>query len=212
MSETAVWLSETCQGLGPVLGPAYYVGFLSVWVVLCLPTSPIELLPGFLFGLRLGAACSVLGKLLGSALAMGLGRYVFKAPTERYIYSRFPKIRKLGVAVEREGFPLLLFIRGMWAPIAFKNYGLAVTNVSIPMVLLAGTITSVPHSLAFAYMGTKLGSLVDVKGRDQSVWKLLLGDEYEELWLLVLVGLPVVLACAVVFRNFYVRFASLLRE
>lgn len=121
------------------------------------------------------------------------------------------------MAVEKEGFPLLVFIRAMYAPIAFKNYGLAVLNVSIIQVLVAGFLTSIPHSFAFAYLGTKIGSLTELQKDDDndkklSVWKLLLGENYEELWLLLLFGVPIVVVCGVVFRNFYLRFNALLKE
>jgi uncharacterized membrane protein YdjX (TVP38/TMEM64 family) len=121
-------------------------------------------------------------------------------------------VRKLGLAVEKEGFPLLVFVRAMWLPIALKNYGLAVLNVPILDVLLAGLLTSIPHSFLFALLGTKMGSLSELGQTDKTVLMLLLGDDYEELWLLVLIGGPVLVGLAVVFRNFYRRFSSLLTE
>jgi uncharacterized membrane protein YdjX (TVP38/TMEM64 family) len=83
--DIALSFAETTETLGPVWGPLFYVFFLAVWVVLCLPCSPLEPLPGFLFGLKMGTLCSLAGKSLGSGAALLLGRYVCKRPTERFV-------------------------------------------------------------------------------------------------------------------------------
>ena len=205
---TALSLAEKSQALGPIYGPLFFTFALSIWVIVCLPCTVVEIIPGFLFGLPVGWVVSMAGKSIGSAISLYLGRYVFKDLTERILFVKYPILRKLGVAAEREGFPLLLFIRGMWLPIALKNYGLAVLNVSIPEVLLAGFITSIPHSLLWAYIGSQMNNLAEVvqKSGTISITDIIPGTE------LILVGTPIAIACFIVARNFYRRFHSLLAE
>jgi len=205
---TALYITEQTRVLGPVLGPLYFTVALSLWVVVCLPCTVVEMVPGFLFGVQTGWAVSMLGKSIGSAISLYLGRYVFKEATEKAIFARYPIVRKLGRAAEQEGFPFLLFVRGMWLPIALKNYGLAVLNVPIPNVLLAGFITSIPHSLLWAWIGSRMNSVAEVlQGTGKiSIYDVLPGRD------LIIIASPIIVLGAIVARNFYLRFNALLRE
>lgn len=202
-------LANGTHALGPVMGPIFFTICLAMWVVVCLPCTMVELIPGYLFGMRTGWVVSMAGKSLGSLISMYLGRHVFKESTEKYIFAKYPIVKKLGVTAEREGFPFLLFIRGMWLPIALKNYGLAVIDVKISDTLLAGFITSIPHSLLWAYLGSKVSNLADAlngTGKKLSVTDVVPGRE------LVLFGAPVMVAALYVMRNFYLRFKHVLKE
>jgi uncharacterized membrane protein YdjX (TVP38/TMEM64 family) len=205
---TALFLADQARLLGPVLGPLFFTVALTGWVVVCLPCTIIEMIPGFLFGIKTGWVVSMAGKSIGSAISMYLGRYVFKDATERFVFSRYPILRKLGIAAEREGFPFLLFVRGMWLPIALKNYGLAVLNVSIPEVLLAGFLTSIPHSLLWAWIGSRMNNVAEVI---QGSGKISITDVIPGRDLLI-VGTPIAILCIIVARNFYRRFSALINE
>lgn len=204
----ALVIAEQSDSLGPVWGPVFFTIALAIWVVLCLPCTLVEMIPGFLFGIEVGWVVSMAGKSIGSAISMYLGRYVFKDATERFVFSRYPIVRKLGIAAEREGFSFLLFIRGMWLPIALKNYGLAVLNISIHQALLAGFVTSVPHSLLWAWIGSRMNSIAEIvqSSGKVSVSEFIPGRE------LVMIATPITIACFIVARNFYRRFHSLLNE
>ena len=208
LASSALYFAESARLLGPVLGPIFFTLALSAWVILCLPCTIVETIPGFLFGVRTGWVVSMAGKSLGSAASLYLGRYVFKESTQRYLFAKYPVLRKLGLAVEREGFPFLLFIRGMWLPIALKNYGLAVLNVGIPEVLLAGFLTSIPHSLLWAYLGSRMNNLAEVI---EGTGKVSIADVIPNRDLM-LVGLPLAAISFIVVRNFYRRFSALLED
>lgn len=208
LASTALAVAEYAQGMGPVGGPVFFTLVLSAWVVACLPCTIVEIIPGFLFGIEVGWVVSMLGKSIGSAIAMYLGRYVFKDATQQVLFKRYPILRKLGIAAEREGFPFLLFVRGMWLPIALKNYGLAVLNVSILQVLWAGFLTSIPHSLLWAWIGSKMNNLAEIA---QSNGKIKVTD-FLPGWELAMIGTPVVLAGLYIGRNFYLRFNSILLQ
>ena len=208
LASYALFFAVSARNLGPVLGPIFFTLALSIWVVVCLPCTVVEMVPGFLFGIQTGWIVSMAGKSIGSAISLYLGRYVFKESTERFVFARYPVLRKLGIAAEREGFPFLLFVRGMWLPIALKNYGLAVLNISIPQILLAGFITSIPHSLLWAYLGSKMNNLAEViEGSGKvSISEVIPSRE------LIVIGAPLGILALVVARNFYRRFNALLQD
>ena len=48
------------------MGPVYYTIFLAIWVTLLLPCTILEVVPGYLFGLKIGTVVSIIGKSSGS--------------------------------------------------------------------------------------------------------------------------------------------------
>jgi hypothetical protein len=67
------------------LGRVFYVCGLSLWTLLCLPTTPIELASGFVFPLWASTAMSVTGKTCGSILALLLGRRLLRPFVSRLV-------------------------------------------------------------------------------------------------------------------------------
>jgi len=61
-----------------LVGALVFIPFEVIWVVLCVPTTPLELAAGFAFGCRWGLIVDLLGKLLGGALSFVIGRYCFR--------------------------------------------------------------------------------------------------------------------------------------
>jgi uncharacterized membrane protein YdjX (TVP38/TMEM64 family) len=193
------------QALGPVQGPVAYALFLAVWIVLCLPCTPIEIIPGFVFGFRTGWLVSLAGKSLGSLASMLLGRFVFRGPVERFVFKRFPVMKKLGLAIEKEGFGALLLIRGMMLPMAVKNYGLSVLRgVSLRDSLFAGFLTALPHSFVWALIGSNAQNLAEVVHGEASIQSVLPGP------LICAVMLPLAFFAAKVSRSIYARFNLLM--
>ena len=58
-----------------LVGALVFIPLEVIWVVLCVPTTPLELAAGFAFGCRWGFVVDSLGKLLGGALSFVIGRY-----------------------------------------------------------------------------------------------------------------------------------------
>ena len=154
MDEWRLHVIAKLAELGPNLGPLVYMVCLSFYVTACLPAEPIDFLPGFLFGWIKGSLVSIFGKLLGLALSMLLGRYLFRARIRSFVFERFPITRRITFAVEKEGFWALVLVRGLALPAALKNYGLsACLDVSLAQNLLASAFILVPHSLVWAWIG-----------------------------------------------------------
>ena len=67
-----VFALQRLNGLGAV-GKCAYVVLLSMWTMLCLPTTPVEVAAGFIFPLFSSTTMSILGKTCGSIGALFLG-------------------------------------------------------------------------------------------------------------------------------------------
>ena len=81
---------EVLKGLND-LGLAGRVGYvcgLSVWTLLCLPTTPVELAAGLSFPLFSCCAMSAAGKTVGSLAALLLGRRLLRPFIARYLADR----------------------------------------------------------------------------------------------------------------------------
>lgn len=52
------------------MGPVYYTIFLAIWVTLLLPCTILEVVPGYLFGLKVGTIVSIIGKSSGSFIRL----------------------------------------------------------------------------------------------------------------------------------------------
>ena len=78
---------EVFKGLNSLgfAGRVGYVCGLSVWTLLCLPTTPVELAAGLSFPLVTCTAMSATGKTIGSLLALLLGRRLLKPLISRYL-------------------------------------------------------------------------------------------------------------------------------
>lgn len=112
--QIVLWIEE--QG---IYGPFYYVIFLSVWVILLLPCSIIEIIPGYLFGFTTGWIISILGKTLGSFISVLMGRYMFQESIKNKIIQKYPMLKAFNKAIKQEGFKMILMIRVAYRKPAF---------------------------------------------------------------------------------------------
>ena len=113
------------------LGFAGRIGFVSsltLYTALCLPTTPVELASGFVFPLWESTAMCVLGKTLGSMLALIIGRRLLKPIVSNLL------VRSVGSAVyqhvisELKTRPIqtMSILRAAPLPTPFKIYGLSI--------------------------------------------------------------------------------------
>ena len=113
------------KGLG-FAGRVGYVAGLSLWTLLCLPTTPIELASGFVFPLWLSTGLSVAGKTAGSLLAFILGRRFLKPLITRMLgkSESGPVHRHLLRELRERPIQTMSILRAAPLPTPFKIYGL----------------------------------------------------------------------------------------
>lgn len=133
------------------------IAAFSAWIVVFIPTTPPELAMGFVFGLELGYAVDLSGKLVGSALCYVLGCSVLRSCAQRLVLSS-EKYRDVFLAFEEEvvlrPWRTSAMLRVAWIPISAKNYGMAVLGVR-PLHYFG---TLVPLELVDTYVPVAIGS------------------------------------------------------
>jgi membrane protein YqaA with SNARE-associated domain len=178
---------ETQGAAGAVL----FVLGLMAWIVLFLPSTPVELLCAFTYGFWWSLPLNTLGKVCGGTSAFVLGRRLGGARVQR----RFAGVRLLraleraiargggagttggagggaaaggsgggaGSTTPSSGRFVVLLIQCAFVPMWVKNYGLSVIRaVSAP--LFAGTcfLAGFPFTVALGYVGSTARDLIGV--------------------------------------------------
>jgi len=160
------------QGKG-ALGAGYYCGFLTLWTMCCLPTTPLEIAAGFTFSPACSIVASIIGKSAGSVVTFALARRfasrflaVEGACATRGGGGRLGRIRELAwhleAAVIARPVQTLAMVRASPMPIALKNYGLALLParvVQLPTFALITLVVNVPYSIAWSLTGSSASSL-----------------------------------------------------
>uniref|UniRef100_A0A7S3V1S7 VTT domain-containing protein n=2 Tax=Aplanochytrium stocchinoi TaxID=215587 RepID=A0A7S3V1S7_9STRA len=184
MNDTVVWIEK--QGNW---GPVYYTIFLAVWVTLLLPCSILEVVPGFLFGFKIGWTVSVIGKSFGSLISLFLGRYFLASRIRGYVLEKYPSLKAFDKAVELEGFKVILMIRVAYLPMLIKNYGLSILDIPIAKIVIASFMAGIPFSAAWAGIGASSKNLAEIMEGKANLSDALPEENRELLAILAVVGL-----------------------
>ena len=179
LTKTFLNFSEYVASKGS-FGPLIYIPFLGVVICFSLPCTPLEMVPGFLFGITTGTIVSICGKMLGNVVAIYFVRKYFKAWANEYL-SQFKTFRVVEVLIKRGGLWPILLVRLMWMPAAIKNYGLAVLDVPISHILFCAFITAIPFALLWNYIGNKCKNLLEIfDGREtNNIAKNVIPNKYK---------------------------------
>lgn len=148
-------LVESIQALG-TLGVAAYIGFLIVAIVIGpVPSTPVTIAGGLVWGPLQASLYAVIGLALGSIAAYGIGRTLGRATvqalTGKVIYfSNHRGDKYLGWLVfVTHVFPFL--------PYDLVSYGAGVSGMSLPVFAVANVLGLVPNTLLLTYMGSSFG-------------------------------------------------------
>uniref|UniRef100_A0A7S2WPG0 VTT domain-containing protein n=1 Tax=Mucochytrium quahogii TaxID=96639 RepID=A0A7S2WPG0_9STRA len=171
VERTVTWIQE--QG---DMGPVYYVLFLGIWITCLLPSSIVEVVPGFLFGFGTGFVVSLAGKCLGIVLSLLVCRLFLKSRVRSMLFKRYAWARALSSAVEEEGVPVLVVVRLSYVPMVVKNYGLAILDVPVSSFLLAGLLSGAPFSLLWSLLGSSSKNLKGILEGNRSITEFIPED------------------------------------
>jgi uncharacterized membrane protein YdjX (TVP38/TMEM64 family) len=144
------------------LGIIYFILLMTVWIVCCMPTTPVELASGFLFGFWRSLIISLIGKTMGSLFAFLFGRFVFHKLVHENIMRKYKIMKAFKLALDQRPYSTLLLIRVAVVPIAIKNYGLSILPVQIHHYLICSLIGGIPFTLAWSYFGSASMDLVQI--------------------------------------------------
>jgi uncharacterized membrane protein YdjX (TVP38/TMEM64 family) len=159
---------EWIRGLGRIEG---FVAFVAVYTALSavgLPTSPLNVGAGLLFGLLWGFLASMAGVMAACILCFVVARYVARAWVLRRLRSR-PKFQAVLAGLKDETWRMILLTRlNPVLPAAVASYCFGVTPIKFRTYLAASLIGNVPLCLALTYFGSA-GQLAFGR-QDWSVW------------------------------------------
>ena len=164
--------------------PPLFILLHAVAIVGLLPGVLFPLGAGFLFGALPGTLYSVAGKILGSAIAFLLARYVLSQKNlperARRFGRRHPKLRQLEKRLPEGGWRNVLLIRLVPViPFKISNYFFGWTRFSLRDFLVGTFLGAIPFSWINAYLGSvgadfaSLGSRATPRSTIE--WTLFLG-------------------------------------
>ena len=164
---TASWLEhvvrwlEALQGTGWI-GWLLFIGIYAFSCLVFLPGSILTLGAGAIYGFWGGFFLVLAGNGLGALLSVLITRYLLRDWTAKR-FTRYPKMRALQTAVEKEGWKIVCLTHlSPVMPFSVINYAYGLTNVSLWEFLLATEIASLPATCIYVYLGTFLGNLAKI--------------------------------------------------
>lgn len=145
---------EKLQGAGWRGFAALILGF-STWVCFSLPTTPIEVAAGFVYGPVWGSSCGLFGKTAGSCAAFALVRALGRRRGWKVPEALRPRL----VALRTHPLMSMVAIRLAPLPLGVKNYGLALCEVQALPFALASFVVNLPFSMMWAATGASCQTL-----------------------------------------------------
>lgn len=160
-------LCDWAQNTG-VTGMVVYSVFLGFAVVIALPCTPLEMIPGFLFGFKYGALVALAGKNLGNLASVILAKTVMQKYVLENIIPKYHVLKVMNLVAKKKGLLAVLLFRGfVYAPMMVKNYGLGAMGIPVYQLTIASIVTGTPYGVWWAYLGSSAKSVVDIlDGKD----------------------------------------------
>lgn len=164
------WVS----GLGS-WGPAIFGLVYALAVIVLLPTWPLSIGAGILFGAGPGLGFALLAAAAGGVVSFGLGRTVMGATARRWIDGH-PRLRAVDREIQRRGWIAALLLRlSPLTPWNILNYVLGVTRLSL-RGYLASLPAMAPVLSLYVILGASMGRIAAPGERGTSpVERVLLG-------------------------------------
>ncbi|HTV26483.1 MAG TPA: VTT domain-containing protein [Xanthobacteraceae bacterium] len=143
----------------PVTGPIVMVLFYALAVLSGLPTLPINLAAGVVWGAVLGGLISACGTTLGAITVFAATRSIFGKPLAARVDNRL--IAEFQKEFEEKGWRFIAFIRLNPAlPTGPLNYVLALTGIDAFTYSWATFVFLIPSGIAVALIGRSVGTFV----------------------------------------------------
>ncbi len=147
-----------------VLAVLAYIGIYIVVVALSVPGAAfLTVCGGFMFGVLTGASAAVFGATIGATCVFLVARTAFGEPLLR---RAGPRAAKLAEGFRQDAFSYLLFLRLVPAfPFFLVNLVPAIAGVRLLPFVAATALGVIPGSVAFAFAGTGLDSVIVAQKR-----------------------------------------------
>lgn len=158
-------------------GPLIYIGLIALSVVISpIPSAPLAMIAGALWGAVVAGIYSVIGGFLGGLIAYYLGRTLGRSAIKALT-------GKIIVFSKRKGeiyLGWLIFVTRLLPVLSFDliSYGAGMTGLSLPIYATATLLGMIPSTFLLTYLGDAI--VVDFPQ----------GIVLSIMFLIILVGLP----------------------
>lgn len=142
-----------------VVAPFIFIALYVVMVICLLPTLPLNLGAGFLWGALWGMSYSVAGASAGALASFLISRYLLRDfLNDKITHSAWAWMQR---EAARRDWRLVAFTRiNPMFPFGATNYFFGVTGIPLRRYLLATTVSTIPLSLIVSAIGASMHDFV----------------------------------------------------
>lgn len=143
----------------PLMAPLLFVALYALLSILLLPTLPLNLAAGVLWGWWLGTLLTLLGVVFGASCAFFIARYIGRDFVARRLQGKHWGM--LWRVIEAKGWKAVAFARiNPIFPSAPMNYFFGLTSISFWPYFFSTLLFILPPSLFFSVLGDSIGGVV----------------------------------------------------
>lgn len=141
----------------PVLAPAVFIVFYALMIGLLLPTLPLNLAAGFLWGTTWGVLITLIASALGAASCFLLSRYL----SFDFLKKQNSVWRFVEAAIKKNDWKIIAFTRlNPIFPFGLISYFYGLTPIAFGNYFWATLIFGLPLIFLFSWLGDLAGDIV----------------------------------------------------
>mmetsp|Transcript_13226 Transcript_13226/g.30945 ORF Transcript_13226/g.30945 Transcript_13226/m.30945 type:complete len:488 (+) Transcript_13226:80-1543(+) len=141
---------------------AAFTALLTASTVCMLPSSPIEMAGGAIFGFNPGLLLCIVGKQVGNAIAFQLARSLSRDLVKKHVTPQSRLMQQAEKMANVAPWKTCFCVRAAPVPLVIKNYGLAVLGVPFTHAMAASLVCGPLYSVKNVWMGSTAISIAEV--------------------------------------------------
>lgn len=159
----------------PVIAPFAFVLTYAFLVTFFVPTLPMNLGAGFIWGIWMGGLISVIGATLGSITAFLVSRYF----AHDYFNEKFSKgiWQRMRASIEKNNWKLVAITRINPAfPFGLTSYFFGLTPIKLKQFIYSTALFILPGAFIIAGIGNSIQGITFSKGESNIVQEITIGS------------------------------------
>lgn len=167
ISDKAVPVIEWIGSMG-AWGPVWLILIYIALIVFLIPSFPLTLAAGFLFGVFQGSLYVVCALAVGGIIAFYLGRYLLHTRISKQIHA-YPQLERVSRGLEGNGgWKFVLLCRFVpFFPSKLSNYIFGVTHVRPGAFFIGNLVGVIPYTILNVWMGSLAADLTRLGERNE---------------------------------------------
>lgn len=151
-------ISSFIEGYGNA-GPLLYLLFYAIAPTLLIPSFPITMAAGLLFGTGWGIVLASIGSTLGTLLPFAISRSFARPYVEKHLHGR---MKVLDSNVERYGWIYLAITRLIpLFPFEALNFGFGLTKIRFVTYIVVSWLAMLPVTVAYVLFGASIFDILE---------------------------------------------------